>query len=111
MKLAFKLSLLTVMTALAAFFAAAAWGTLRQTADLIPAEVYAQYRAKNGRAQYFLREKDGRVAVFKSGKSEPERYTGIETATLRRADSAMLEKGIPAEDLSELLELLEDLGS
>lgn len=111
MKTACKLALLSVVAALAAFSAAAAWDTLRQTADLIPAEVYAQYRAKQGKAEYVLREKNGRVAVFRSGRNEPERYTEIETLTLRRADCAMLEKGIPAENMAELLALLEDLGS
>ena len=55
--------------------------------------------------------KDGVIAVYKSGENRPTRMTDIETALLRRADRAMLEKGIPAEDLAEVLALLEDLGS
>lgn len=111
MKTGLKLALLGLMTSLAVFSALSAFSTLRHTEDLIPAEVYAQYRAKGGRAQYVLRESEGRVAVFRSGKNTPERLTQIETAALRRADRAMLAKGIPAEDLGELLTLLEDLGS
>ena len=41
----------------------------------------------------------------------PERLTDIETPLLRRSDRAMLSRGIPAEDIAELLSLLEDLGS
>ena len=97
MKTALKLALLAVMVTLAL---TAAWGALG-----------AIYQAKSGRARYMLREKDGLVAVYKSGENRPLRMTGIETTLLRRADRAMLEKGIPAEDLSEVLTLLEDLGS
>ena len=111
MKTAVKLVLLSVMATLAVFFASAAVATLHRTADPIPLEVYARYRAKSGRAEYLLRDEAGRVAVFRSGKNTPESVTEIETAVLRRADRAMLEKGIPAEDLCELLSLLEDLGS
>lgn len=111
MKTGIKLFFLFLMTASAAFSAAAAYESIRRTEDFIPAEVYAQYRAKSGRAQYLLREENGRVAVFRSGENRPEYFTGIETALLRRADRAMLEKGIPAEDRTELLTLLEDLGS
>ena len=111
MKTAIKLALLSVMTALAVIFAVSAVATLERTVDPIPIEVYASYRAKSGRAEYFLRDEDGRVAVFRSGKNTPESVTEIETALLRRADRAMLGKGIPAEDRGELLSLLEDLGS
>ena len=111
MKTVGRIALLAVTAALAL---AAAWGaaeTIRRTEDRIPAEVYARYQAKSGRAQYLLREKDGFVAVYRSGENRPARVTDIETPLLRRADRAMLEKGIPAEDLGEVLSLLEDLGS
>ena len=111
MKKAGKIMLLAVMITLAF---SAAWGaarTIRRAEERIPAEVYALYQAKSGRAQYLLREKDGFIAVFRSGENRPERMTDIETALLRRADRAMLEKGIPAENLPEVLSLLEDLGS
>ena len=42
---------------------------------------------------------------------KPVTVTAIEVSNLRGADRAMLEKGIPVSDKSELLELLEDLGS
>ena len=111
MKTAGKIMLLAVMITLAFSAAWGAAGTIRRAEERIPAEVYAPYQAKSGRAQYLLREKDGFIAVFRSGENRPERMTDIETALLRRADRAMLEKGIPAEDLGEVLSLLEDLGS
>ncbi len=111
MKTALKLALLAVMVTLALTAAWGALGTIRRTEERIPAEIYAIYQAKSASARYLLREKDGLVAVYKSGENRPLRMTGIETTLLRRADRAMLEKGIPAEDLSEVLTLLEDLGS
>ena len=60
---------------------------------------------------WVLCEKDGVIAVYKSGQNRPELVTDIETPVLRRADRAMLAKGIPAEDLDEVLTLLEDFGS
>jgi hypothetical protein len=111
MKTTMRLALLILTAAIALWSAVAAFGTLRRREDPIPAEIYAQYRAKSGRAEYLLRESEGRVAVFRSGQDRPERLTQIETAALRRADRAMLRKGIPAEDSDELLSLLEDLGS
>lgn len=97
-----------------AFALASMWGaakTIQTKENRIPEEVYARYQAKSGRAQFLLREKDGYVAVYRNGENKPERVTEIETPLLRKADRAMLAKGIPAEDLDEMLSLLEDLGS
>ena len=111
MKLAGRIALLGIMAALALASLWGAVGTIRREQTRIPAEIYARYQAKSGRARYLLREKDGFVAVYRSGERSPERMTDIETPLLRSADRAMLQKGIPAEDLGELLSLLEDLGS
>ena len=111
MKTGLKLAVLGIMAALAVFSALGAVKTIQRTEDLIPAEIYARFHAKSGRARYLLREEDGIVAVYRSGENRPERLTEIETAVLRRADRAMLNRGIPAEDLDEVLQLLEDLGS
>lgn len=111
MKTALRLALLGVMISLALVSALGAAATIRGRGDQIPAEVWAPYQAKSGRAQYLLREEDGFVAVYRSGENRPERLTDIETPLLRRADRAMLARGIPAEDLREVLTLLEDLGS
>ena len=111
MKTAFRLALLGVMISLALVSVWGAAATIRVKGDQIPAEIWAPYQAKSGRARYLLREKDGFVAVYRSGENKPERMTDIETPLLRRADRAMLARGIPAEDLREVLTLLEDLGS
>ncbi len=111
MKKALRIALLAAMVTLAISTALGALRTIRRTDDRIPEEVYALYQAKSGRARYLLRERDGFVAVYQNGENRPFRMTGIETPLLRRADRAMLEKGIPAEDLGEVLSLLEDLGS
>ena len=111
MKTAGRVVLLGLMVGMAVSAVFGAAGTMRRKDEQIPAEVYALYQAKSGRAQYLLREKNGRIAVYKSGQNRPELVTDIETLTLRRADRAMLTKGIPAEDIGEVLSLLEDLGS
>ena len=111
MRMAARVALMGMMIALAASAVLGAAGTMRRRDERIPAEVYARYQAKSGRAQYLLCEKDGVIAVYKSGQNRPELVTDIETPVLRRADRAMLAKGIPAEDLDEVLTLLEDFGS
>ncbi len=111
MRLTGRILLLCAMVSMALVSLWGAAGTIRTRDAQIPAEVWARYQAKSGRAQYLLREKDGYVAVYRSGENKPERMTDIETPLLRRADRAMLERGIPAEDLGEVLSLLEDLGS
>ena len=74
--------------------------------------VYEALRREAEHPAYLLRAQDGYVAVCPARKTgaAPER-TGIELATLRAADRAMLRRGIPAADRRSLLLLLEDLGS
>ena len=111
MKTKLKLVLLTFVAALALYMARSAFMTLRAGEDELPSEVYAQFNAKMAGAEYILRLNDGYVTVYRNGRSSPEIVTDIESAVLRRADEAMLEKGIPANDLNEVLTLLEDLGT
>ena len=111
MKMGIKTALLCMMIVLAAVSAWGAVKTVRRSEDPIPAEIYAGFCAKSGRAQYLLREEGGVVTVYRSGENRAERVTEIETAALRRSDRAMLRRGIPAENLGEVLLLLEDLGS
>ena len=111
MKLGIKAALLGAIILLAAVSAWGAVKTVRRAEDPIPTEVYAGFCAKRGRAQYLLRDEDGIVAVYRSGENRADRLTEIETAALRRSDRAMLRRGIPAENLGEVLLLLEDLGS
>ncbi len=84
----------------------------RKKSEVIPETVYAQYGERAENAEFFLRSSGGYVAVYTGQKEkEPVTVTAIEVSNLRGADRAMLEKGIPVSDKSELLELLEDLGS
>ena len=54
----------------------------------------------------------GSVAVFDRGDpSEPLRVTEIELDTLRAADRALIEHGLPVRSGEALQSLLEDLGS
>lgn len=62
-------------------------------------------------AEFYLRDRDGYIAIFRGASSEPVDVTDIETATLNDTDARLLRQGIPADSRSELLLLLEDLGS
>ena len=110
MKSGIKTALLGMMILLAAVSAWGAVKTVRRAEDPIPTEIYAGFCSKSGRAQYLLREEDV-VAVYRSGENRADRLTEIETAALRRSDRAMLRRGIPVENLGEVLLLLEDRGS
>lgn len=60
---------------------------------------------------YLLRDWQGYIAVFEGCGDTPTSLTDIETATLNDFDREKLRSGIPARDRTELLSLLEDLGS
>ncbi len=78
----------------------------------LPAEIYRSLTSRVGQARFFLRAQEGRVAVYPNRRGAgPEKITAIELSTLRAADRAMLQRGIPASDRESLLQLLEDLGS
>lgn len=113
MKLRLKLALLAVLTAAAVYTGSEAVKSLRPTTrDALPTEIYARYSSQEESAKYFLKNCDGFVAVYAGTKGRsPETVTAIEVASLRGADRAMLERGIPVADRQELLELLEDFGS
>lgn len=64
------------------------------------------------KAEYYLRDCGGYVAVFKGGQPDtPINVTDIETETLNDTDREMLIGGIPADGREELLSLLEDFSS
>ncbi|MBR0354674.1 MAG: hypothetical protein IJK35_04840 [Oscillospiraceae bacterium] len=105
--------LLMCLMAAAGRTALDAFHSIRPPADsALPAAVYEALRREAEHPAYLLRAQDGYVAVCPARKTgaAPER-TGIELATLRAADRAMLRRGIPAADRRSLLLLLEDLGS
>ncbi len=61
---------------------------------------------------YVLREYEGSIAVFRSGRdSSPVAVTDIELASLRQSDRERILAGLPAAGEREVQELLEDLGS
>ena len=72
------------------------------------------YISKNNVA-YIVKEYNGAVAVFSKGllanNEQPIRVTEILTAGLPSKDRTMLKCGIEADNITELNELLEDLGS
>ena len=108
-----KLALLLCALAAAMFTGAEAFRTLRRdSAPQMPEAVYAMYASRAGEAVCYLREKEGYLAVY-AGKrgGEPLQVTQLELALLRRGDQAMIRAGLPVADETELLTLLEDLGS
>ena len=77
-----------------------------------PPEIISNASAENKNAEYYLRDCSGYVAVFKGANSStPIEITEIETETLNNVDRKLLKQGIPAENKSELLMLLEDFSS
>lgn len=58
---------------------------------------------------YLLKEKDGRVAVYHSGKLIT--VTGTQISDLPKADASRLREGISASTEKEMKRLLEDLCS
>lgn len=61
---------------------------------------------------FVLGEVDGNIAVFAGGDMEnPISVTNIELSQLREADRSMISAGLVAGSESELMQLLEDLGS
>lgn len=105
--------LLMLLAAAAVYLGGEAAATLEQPTDpSFPAEIYAALAVRAEPAMCYLRPCDGRIAVYASRRSrEPSALTEIDLRTLRSADLAMLRRGIPVSGQTELLMLLEDLGS
>ncbi len=109
----FKLALLMCLVAAALYTGVEAWQALRPAREnKLPQEVYARFLARADSAEYYLKNSGDYVAVYDDRRArEPVSVTGIELDSLRGADRAMVEEGIPVIDRKELLLLLEDLGS
>ncbi len=110
MGLKIRIALMTCLVAAAAFAASEAYKSIIPAQTVIPEEVYAQFRAREDEAQFFLRPCDGYVYDGQREKV-PVTVTEIEIGSLRSTDKALIQKGIPVTDQRELLSLLEDLGS
>ena len=105
MKLWMKLAGTGVLAVAAVWSAAAAIGGITGPADAA-AEPEAGTIVWPGSVEY-----DGCVAVFAAGESSPMTMTDIQVKSLREADRALLNAGLPCETRDEVLTLLEDLGS
>ena len=107
-----RIALLLCLAAAAVYTGGEALKRLEPAQTELPEEIYSAYAANEKQAEYFLKNREGYVAVY-SGKSASELsgVAQIEVDGLRTADKAMLEKGIPVVSRTELLTLLEDLGS
>lgn len=113
MKTRLRAALLLGLSALAAHSAASAVESVRPAWDwALPREIYSRFTERESEAAFLLRSRDGVIAVYEGeNRRTPERLTDIDVSLLRRADQAMLDRGIPAADREEMLQLLEDLGS
>jgi len=113
MRLKLKMLLLLCLVLAAALSAVGAWRSLQvEKGRGAPKELYEKLLEEGADAEYYLKASGNYVAVFEGEREKtPLSVTGIELSVLRSADRAMLELGIPARNISELLMLLEDLGS
>ena len=108
-----KTLLLMLLAAAAIYLGGEAAATLEPPADPdFPADIYAAFAVRAEHAAYYLRPCGSRLAIYATRRSkEPAAMTDIDLNTLRRTDLAMVRRGIPVSGRSELLMLLEDLGS
>lgn len=113
MKTRVRVFLLSCLAAAAGFTALGAYQSIRRPwADYLPGELYAGLSRDAENAAYLIRARGGYVVVVPQlHGAEKAQVTAIELNTLRCADRAMLERGIPAADRTTMLQLLEDLGS
>lgn len=113
MKLRIRIALLLLLSIGAMYTGAEAFKSIQpQKSYTLSDELSARLVHKEAGARYYLRDCDGFVAVFADSRGRsPMSVTSIEVSGLRSTDRAMIERGIPVSDRTELLELLEDLGS
>ena len=110
MKNLIRPSLLAVLVGIAIYMSATAVKGIAapQESVYIPDELV--YESID--AEYYLRDCDGLVAVFRGkSSSRPIETTDIETEALSDVDRELLKRGIPAQNKYELLCLLEDFSS
>lgn len=113
MKIQMKIAVLAVLCVTAVVMTVGAVKSIAAPEkENIPPEIISNASAENKNAEYYLRDCSGYVAVFKgTNSSTPIEITEIETETLNNVDRKLLKQGIPAENKSELLMLLEDFSS
>lgn len=107
-----RLALLLCALAAALYTGGEALETLKPELKNLPEEIYRDFAMHESSAPYYLRAREGYVAVYAGKKAkQPQHVTEIELKSLREADRAMLEAGLPVKDRTSLLMLLEDFGS
>lgn len=113
MKIQMKIAVLAVLCVTAVVMTVGAVKSIAAPEkENIPPEIISNASTENKNAEYYLRDCSGYVAVFKGANSStPIEITDIETETLNNVDRKLLKQGIPAENKSELLMLLEDFSS
>ena len=110
MKKYIKPALLGVLAVVAVILSTNAVKGIAAPQESIP--VPEEMLAENPDAEYYLRDCDGLVAVFRGEKAAlPIEVTDIETGTLSAVDRELLRRGIPVASRYELLCLLEDFSS
>jgi len=102
-----RITICTLLAALALTMVAFTFASFTE-----PQSTLADAIDTSGEDQYILGEWDGKIAIFRDGNMRnPVKITGIELKNLREADRALIREGLIAASETELLELLEDLGS
>lgn len=101
-----KVPLLCVFVGAALISSGAAVKSLSTAESTAPPK--AAVTGSDSDAAYWLYDSGGYVAVYSSSEIE---ITDIETQTLTDYDRELLKEGIPVKDRTQLLSLLEDLGS
>ena len=112
MKTRLRIALMILLSLAALRSGIGAYKSIRPALSAVPEDIYLKYSVRDDKAAYCLKSCDGYVAVYDPAHPRtPLNITVIETACLRSIDRAMLDRGIPVETDTQLLELLEDLGS
>jgi hypothetical protein len=112
MKLKLRALLLGCLVAGAIYTGLKAYRSIVPGESSVSSRVYAELTMDDSKAKYYLKPSEGYIGVY-SGKRDktPVSVTKIEIAGLRGTDRELLQKGIPAASYTDLLQLLEDLGS
>ena len=81
---------------------------------LFPAQSQAQVEKPTDTTNetiYYLKDYNGRLAVFSEGSESPFKITEVEIKTLQEYDKKTIRKGVKAHGQKELTRLLEDFCS
>lgn len=82
--------------------------TSEQMSDIPLSQTIGESDSKSISPQYYLREYDGKIAVFLPDKNVPETVFEVYTSTLPSYDRGQLQLGIPIQSYEELVKRIED---